>query len=85
MAAEYASEEWQAYPSDAWSPYPSDIWSPRVASLPESTAKIAAGAELELPPPAEAATQPTTPQFWTNYYQDILWALLNSNEFILNH
>ncbi len=30
-------------------------------------------------------TQPTTPQFWTNYYQDIFWALLNSNEFILNH
>jgi hypothetical protein len=28
---------------------------------------------------------PTTPQFWTNYYQDIFWALLNSNEFILNH
>jgi hypothetical protein len=25
------------------------------------------------------------PQFWTNYYQDIMWALLNSNEFILNH
>lgn len=24
-------------------------------------------------------------QFWTNYYQDIMWALLNSNEFILNH
>lgn len=24
-------------------------------------------------------------QFWTNYYQDVFWALLNSNEFILNH
>ncbi len=23
--------------------------------------------------------------FWTGYYQDIFWALLNSNEFILNH
>src|ERR1019366_7103620 len=31
-----------------------------------------------------AKTQPTTPAFWTNYYQDIFWALLNSNEFILN-
>jgi hypothetical protein len=30
-------------------------------------------------------TPPNTPQFWTNYYQDIFWALLNSNEFILNH
>jgi hypothetical protein len=29
-------------------------------------------------------TQPT-PQFWSNYHQDIMWALLNSNEFILNH
>jgi len=26
-----------------------------------------------------------SPQYWTNYYQDIMWALLNSNEFILNH
>lgn len=24
-------------------------------------------------------------QFWTAFYQDIFWALLNSNEFILNH
>lgn len=23
--------------------------------------------------------------FWTRYYQDIFWAVLNSNEFILNH
>ncbi len=30
-------------------------------------------------------TQPTTPQFWTNYYQDVMWALINSNEFIMNH
>ncbi|MBI2804740.1 MAG: DUF1549 domain-containing protein [Planctomycetes bacterium] len=28
---------------------------------------------------------PNTPQFWTNYYQDVMWALLNCNEFILNH
>jgi hypothetical protein len=26
-----------------------------------------------------------SPQFWTGYYQDIFWALLNSNEFVLNH
>lgn len=26
-----------------------------------------------------------TPQFWTGYYQDIFWALINSNEFILGH
>jgi hypothetical protein len=25
------------------------------------------------------------PAFWRAYYQDIFWALLNSNEFILNH
>ena len=30
-------------------------------------------------------TQPTTSQFWSHYYEDIMWALLNSNEFILNH
>ena len=24
-------------------------------------------------------------KFWTGYYQDVFWALLNSNEFILNH
>ena len=30
-------------------------------------------------------TNPNTPAFWPNYYQDIFWALLNSNEFILNH
>ena len=23
--------------------------------------------------------------FWTYYYQDVFWSLLNSNEFILNH
>jgi hypothetical protein len=34
---------------------------------------------------AGSKTQPTTSQFWSNYYQDIMWALLNSNEFILNH
>jgi hypothetical protein len=31
------------------------------------------------------ATKTTAAQFWPNYYQDICWALLNSNEFILNH
>lgn len=29
--------------------------------------------------PAQART------FWTNYYEDVLWALVNSNEFFLNH
>ncbi len=29
--------------------------------------------------------QQNTPQAWVGYYQDIFWALLNSNEFILNH
>lgn len=33
------------------------------------------------PPPPNS--QPTA--FWSAYYQDIMWALLNSNEFILNH
>ena len=33
----------------------------------------------------KTSSQPTTQQFWVNYYQDIMWALLNSNEFILNH
>lgn len=31
-----------------------------------------------VPPTAQGAT-------WTAYYQDIFWAILNSNEFILNH
>ncbi|HZZ82281.1 MAG TPA: DUF1549 domain-containing protein, partial [Gemmataceae bacterium] len=30
-------------------------------------------------------TSPNSPEFWRNYYEDIMWALLNSNEFILNH
>jgi len=34
---------------------------------------------------ATSKTGPNSPNFWPNYYQDILWALLNSNEFILNH
>jgi hypothetical protein len=29
--------------------------------------------------------QPIPPTFWTQYAQDIFWALLNSNEFALNH
>ena len=28
---------------------------------------------------------PTTPQFWSDYTSDIFWALLNCNEFALNH
>jgi len=28
---------------------------------------------------------PSPAIFWTGYYQDVYWALLNSNEFILNH
>jgi hypothetical protein len=32
---------------------------------------------------------PKTPQqvaaFWTGYYQDLYWAIINSNEFFLNH
>ncbi len=32
-----------------------------------------------------AAPQRDPVAFWTGYYQDIFWALLNSNEFILNH
>ena len=31
-----------------------------------------------VPPTAQSAS-------WTAYYQDIFWAILNSNEFILNH
>jgi hypothetical protein len=31
------------------------------------------------------ASVPNQQVFWTGYYQDIFWALLNSNEFILNH
>jgi hypothetical protein len=34
-----------------------------------------------IPPPPTAL--PAT--FWQNYYEDIAWALVNSNEFILNH
>jgi hypothetical protein len=30
-------------------------------------------------------TKAPTAEFFPNYYQDIYWALLNSNEFILNH
>ena len=30
-------------------------------------------------------TNPNSPNFWNHYYQDIFWALLNSNEFVLNH
>jgi hypothetical protein len=33
--------------------------------------------------PLSKASSPQA--FWTGYYQDVFWALLNSNEFILNH
>ena len=33
----------------------------------------------------KSTQHPNTEAFWTAYYQDIFWALLNSNEFILNH
>jgi hypothetical protein len=29
--------------------------------------------------------QANAPAFWTSYYEDIFWALLNSSEFALNH
>ena len=35
------------------------------------------------PRPGLTPRDPVT--FWTAYYQDVFWALLNSNEFILNH
>ena len=34
--------------------------------------------------PREKGNQ-NTAAAWEGYYQDIFWALLNSNEFILNH
>ena len=34
-------------------------------------------------PGVQGPRDPVT--FWTGYCQDIFWALLNSNEFILNH
>ncbi len=32
-----------------------------------------------------ANTPQNTPEAWRGYYEDVFWALLNSNEFILNH
>jgi hypothetical protein len=29
--------------------------------------------------------KPRNSKFWHEYYQDLFWALLNSNEFMLNH
>ena len=29
--------------------------------------------------------QQNSPAAWEGYYQDVFWALINSNEFILNH
>ncbi len=39
-----------------------------------------------LNPKMYSLNTPTTPQaMWIGFYQDLFWALLNSNEFILNH
>jgi len=35
--------------------------------------------------PRVPSAQSNQQAFWTRYYQDIFWAILNSNEFILNH
>ena len=35
--------------------------------------------------PARPSAIANPQAFWTGFYQDIFWALLNSNEFILNH
>jgi hypothetical protein len=35
--------------------------------------------------PGMAPPNLATPAFWISYYEDVMWALLNSNEFILNH
>ena len=32
---------------------------------------------------AGSKTTPSTPTFWTNYYQDVMWALLNSRDFTM--
>jgi hypothetical protein len=38
-----------------------------------------------LPPNRNPLAQQNTPEAWRGYYEDVFWALLNSNEFILNH
>jgi hypothetical protein len=35
--------------------------------------------------PEVMKAQVNSQAFWTGFYQDMFWALLNSNEFILNH
>jgi hypothetical protein len=35
--------------------------------------------------PDVQAKMKDAPAFWRGFYQDMFWALLNSNEFILNH
>jgi hypothetical protein len=34
---------------------------------------------------SRSGSLPDDPGSWTGYYQDVFWALLNSNEFLLNH
>jgi hypothetical protein len=41
--------------------------------------------KIRLLPPRPTTGPQNTPAAWEGYYQDIFWALLNSNEFILNH
>jgi hypothetical protein len=36
------------------------------------------------PPPTPGVVMPTTPADVT-FYQDVFWALMNTNEFMLNH
>ena len=38
-----------------------------------------------LPRVAPPKTAQAVADFWTGYYQDIYWAIINSNEFFLNH
>lgn len=48
-------------------------------------AKILNPAMYRLPRVANPQTPQAMEAFWTGFYQDMFWALLNSNEFILNH
>jgi len=41
--------------------------------------------KIRLMPNRPTTAPQNTPAAWEGYYQDIFWALLNSNEFILNH
>ena len=51
---------------------------------PATKAEIAEKMRPEVFNLSRSKTPPTT-QFWADYYQDVMWSLLNSNEFILNH